>query len=171
MAAPKKVSKRFLEFLASWEGMRLKAYKVPGEDFYTIGVGHTGKVDGKKITKDTKITKAKALELLKADVASAEKAVLQHVPERWREERRRFETMVSLVFNMGPEILTPEPPLTSFGQSIQRTRVNGANIRRAAAQILLYNKGGTPLRVMPGLVRRRQAERTLFLTGEYVNND
>lgn len=171
MASPKRVSKKFLEFLASWEGMELTAYKVPGENFYTIGVGHTGKVDGKKITRGMKISKTKAMELLKQDVASAEKVVLDQVPERWREDRRMFETMVSLTFNMGPEILTVDPPLTSFAQIVQRKKPTRRNQRQAAAMILLYNKGGQPLRVMPGLVRRRQAERKLFLHGEYVNND
>lgn len=171
MAAPKKVSKRFVEFLASWEGLRLQAYKVPGENFWTIGVGHTGKVDGKNITGSTKISKTKALELLKADLAEHEKAVLKHIPEAWRTERHHFETYVSLSFNMGPEILTPAPPLTSFAQIVARKRFSPANVRLAANTIPLYNKGGSPLRVMPGLVRRRKAERKLFLTGEYDNND
>jgi GH24 family phage-related lysozyme (muramidase) len=40
------VSDAFVDFLASWEGVRTEAYQVPGEHFWTIGVGHTGKVDG-----------------------------------------------------------------------------------------------------------------------------
>lgn len=167
---PTKVSDEFLEFLASWEGERLEAYQVKGENFYTIGVGHARTIDGKPIKKGQKITKAKSRQLLKADVAAAEKAVLQHVPIQWRDQLHEFETLVSLTFNMGPEILTPGPPLTSFGESLKRKKATAANKRHAGAQILLYNKGGQPLRVMPGLVRRRKAEQTLWLTGKYVLN-
>lgn len=171
-AAPKtptKVSKKFIDFLASWEGERLTAYQVPGENFYTIGVGHTGPVKGKKITARTKITQAESRELLKKDLARFEKAVVRLVPLEWRRERKHFEAMVSLAFNMGEEILTASPPLTSFALILKKKH-NLANVRAAAAAILLYTKGGQPLRPMPGLVRRRQAERKLFLTGEYDHN-
>lgn len=166
-----RVSKRFVEFLASWEGMELKAYKVPGESFWTIGVGHARTIDGKNITSKTRITREKALELLHQDLCRFEAAVNLHVPHRWRSSRRRFETLVSLAFNMGEEILTPEPPLTTFAAVVHRRKVSERNIREACRAIKLYNKGGVPLRVMPGLERRRSAEAHLFRTGEYQNNE
>lgn len=167
---PTRVSDEFIEFLASWEGEELEAYQVKGENFFTIGVGHARTIDGKPITKGQKITKAKSRQLLKADLDRFEKAVLREIPAHWRQERKQFETYVSLAFNMGEEILTPGPPLTSFALVVHRRKASPSNIKLAGKTILLYNKGGSPLQVMPGLVRRRNAERTLWLTGKYVLN-
>lgn len=164
------VSDRFVNFLASWEGERLEAYQVQGESFWTIGVGHTGKVGGIPIHKGMKITRAKSRELLKLDLMRFENAVMRLVPLRWRRSRRRFETCVSLAFNMGEEILTASAPLTTFGLALRAPTVTDTNIRRACRAIRLYNKGGSPLRVMEGLVRRRDAEAHLFMRGEYQNN-
>lgn len=163
------VSDRFIEFLASYEGERLEAYKVAGEKFWTIGVGHTGTVRGKRIHKGMRITKKTSRRLLREDLSRFEDAVNEIVPYRWRRTKRYFETCVSLSFNLGEEILTADPPLTSFGECL-RGPVNNINIKRACQAIELYNKGGSPLRVMPGLVSRRAAEAHLFKTGEYKNN-
>lgn len=163
------VSQEFVEFLASWEGMELKAYKVPGEDFFTIGVGHARSIHGTTITANTRISRKAALQLLHEDLARFEDAVRRLVPWRWRRRRQRFETFVSLAFNMGEEILTASPPLTSLGEVLKR-RVTRRNKRLAADAIKLYNKGGSPLRVMPGLTKRRDAEAHLSLTGEYRHN-
>jgi lysozyme len=163
------VSDAFVDFLASWEGVRTEAYQVPGEHFWTIGVGHTGKVDGVTPHKGMTISHAKALTLLKQDLLASEAAVNRHVPLRWRRRRRRFETFVSLAFNMGPEILTAAPPLTSIGVALKKP-VTKTNIASLAFSIQLFNKGGSPLRVMEGLVKRRSAESQLFVTGRYIHN-
>jgi lysozyme len=164
-----RVSDAFVDFLASWEGERLVAYQVPGEHFWTIGVGHTGKVKGVLPHHGMTISRDLSRQLLKEDLKAVEATVNRMVPLRWRRRRRRFETLVSLVFNMGPEILTASAPLISVGQVLQR-RVTTTTIKQGAAAIQLYNKGGQPLRVMPGLVRRRSAEAHLFTTGKYIHN-
>lgn len=163
------VSDALVAMVASWEGERLEAYQVPGESFWTIGVGHTGKVNGKTITKGMKISKETSRKLLKADLATAEEATRRLVPDRWLRRQRRFDTCCSLAFNMGSEILTASPPLTSFGEVLKKP-VNRSTINEAAAAIKLYNKGGSPLRVMPGLVKRREAEAVLLKTGIYSHN-
>lgn len=164
------VSNAFVDFLASWEGERLEAYQVPGERFWTIGVGHTGKVNGTAPHKGMRISKATSRALLKKDLEVMEAAVVRLVPYRWRRRRRRFETLVSLAFNLGPEILTASPPLASLGQVLKK-QVTKATIREATEAMKLYNKGGSPLRVMQGLVRRRSAEAHLFTTGNYIHNN
>jgi lysozyme len=163
------VSDAFVDFLASWEGERLEAYQVSGEHFWTIGVGHTGSVNGVPVHKGMKISKATSRALLKHDLLTSEAAVNRLVPLRWRRRRRRFETFVSLAFNMGPEILTASPPLTSVGEGL-KGKVTRTTIAHMAFAIQLYNKGGSPLRVMEGLVKRRSAESQLFVTGRYVHN-
>lgn len=165
-----KVSNEFITFLISWEGEHLEAYQVRGESFWTIGVGHTGKVDGVTIHRGMRITRAKSRALLKADLARFEDAVTRLVPWRWRRARRRFETCVSLAFNMGEQILTTDPPLETFARRLRARLVTRRTVAAAAEAIKLYNKGGNPPRVMPGLVRRREAEAHLFRTGEYRNN-
>jgi lysozyme len=163
---PKRASDKLLAFIVRFEGERLEAYRVPGESFWTIGVGHTGKVHGKTIHEGMKISRGTSRKLLRKDLHSAEKAVLDLVPRRWRRRQKRFDAMVSMVFNMGAEILTAAPPLTSFGEVLKR-RVNTVSIKAACDAIKLYNKGGVPLRTMPGLVKRRHAEAVLFKTGKY----
>lgn len=164
------VSDQFVDFLASWEGERLRAYRVEGEDFWTIGVGHARIVLGKPIRQGMRISSAQSRQLLREDLARFEAAVVKLVPWRWRRRRRRFETCVSLAFNMGEEILTADPPLESFGEALKARRVTRRSIRRVARSIKLYNKGGSPPRVMEGLVKRREAEAHLFRTGKYRHN-
>jgi lysozyme len=162
-------SDELLDMLASWEGERLKAYRVPGESFWTIGVGHTGKVNGKTIHDGMVISQRTSRQLLRGDLAVAEEAVRRLVPARWLRRQRRFDVCVDLAFNLGPEILTASAPLTSFGEALKKP-VNRKTIDEACAAIKLYNKGGSPLRVMPGLVKRREANAHLFKTGEYRHN-
>ena len=65
MATP--VGTKGLELVKEFEGCYLTAYKdIVG--VWTIGYGHTGKVDGKAISKGMIITQAKANSLLKADL-------------------------------------------------------------------------------------------------------
>jgi lysozyme len=168
-APPRRVSDKLLDMVASWEGERLKAYRVPGESFWTIGVGHTGHVNGKPIHEGMVISKATSRKLFRADLDVHEAAVKRLVPDRWLRRQRRYDTCVSLSFNLGPEILTAAPPLTSFGE-VLKNGVNANTINAACDAIKLYNKGGSPLRVMPGLVKRRGAEATLFKTGQYIHN-
>lgn len=166
---PRRVSDELVAMLASWEGERLTAYRVPGESFYTIGVGHTGKVNGKPIHDGMHISLTTSRKLLRADLDQHEAAVKRLVPDRWLRRQRRYDTCVSLSFNLGPEILTPSAPLTSFGQVLNKA-VNARTINEGVAAIQLYNKGGSPLRVMDGLVRRRRAEGALFKDGKYIHN-
>jgi lysozyme len=166
---PRHASAKLLDFLASWEGERLTAYKVPGESFYTIGIGHTGYVNNRPIHKDMKISREKSRELLRHDLAAAEAAVLKLVPRRWRRRQHRFDCFVSLAFNFGSEILTASPPLTSFGEVLKKP-CNHKTIDDAVAALKLYNKGGSPLRVMAGLVKRRAAEGQMLKYGRYLHN-
>jgi lysozyme len=165
----RRASDEVIAMIASWEGERLKAYRVPGESFWTIGVGHTGKVNGKPIHEGMTISVATSRKLLRADLDTHEAAVKRLVPDRWLRRQRRYDTCVSLSFNLGPEILTAAAPLQSFGEVLQKP-VNRGTIKQGVAAIHLFIKGGSPLRVMPGLVRRRDAEGVLFEKGKYIHN-
>lgn len=100
--------------------------------------------------------------ILKKDLRPFEKAVRENVPEEWRTERRHFETMVSLAHSMGLEVFTPRTPrspIASFSLVLNK-HLTPANERSAATAILLSSRTDRS-------VRRRNAERELFLNGNY----
>lgn len=133
--------------IAEHEGISLVAYPDPGTggEPWTIGVGHTGGVKP-----GDRITHNQAIDLLAADLATAEKAVnsLVKVPLAQHE----FDALVSFVFNVGA---------SAFQDSTLRKKLNIGDRRGAGEEFLRWNKAGG--RVMAGLIRRRQAERELFL--------
>lgn len=88
-----KLSDKGSELLILREGLRLKAYR-DVKDIWTIGVGHTGP----EVVEGLVITKEKAHELFRKDVAWAEDAVnLVKVPLT----QNQFDALVSFVFNIG----------------------------------------------------------------------
>ena len=61
-----RISENGIEFIRQLEGEKLTAYPdIVG--IWTIGVGHTGFVDGKPVARGMAITKEKSKELLTAD--------------------------------------------------------------------------------------------------------
>lgn len=93
-----KMSKEGKEMLIRDEGMRLEAYQ-DHKGIWTIGVGHTGKVDGKPIGPGMKITEEKARQLLDNDIKVAEdkvnRVVKYPISQRW------FDALVNFVYVNG----------------------------------------------------------------------
>jgi lysozyme len=88
-----KMSENGAKVLIMREGLRTKAYK-DTKGIWTIGVGHTGP----EVVEELVITKEKAHELFRKDVAWAEDAVnLVKVPLT----QNQFDALVSFVFNVG----------------------------------------------------------------------
>ena len=98
-------------------------------------------------------TEGQAHARLVADVARFEQAVEKALTVPANENQ--FAAMVSLAFNIGTG---------AFARSSVLRRHNARDFSGAADAFLLWNKGGG--RVLPGLVRRRKAERDLYLTAE-----
>lgn len=143
-----KISSKGLELIKEFEGMRLEAYKCPA-GVWTIGIGHTGKVDGKAICKGMKITKAKATKLLQDDVIEFEKNVEKY-NSKYNWNQNQFDALVSFAFNIG---------------SIDQLTAGGTRtIAEISNKILAYNKAG--FNTLAGLTRRRKAEKKLFDTAE-----
>jgi GH24 family phage-related lysozyme (muramidase) len=144
--AHRKLSDDGLALIANFEGLRLEAYKpVPTEQFWTIGYGHYGP----DVQPGMRITKARALELLKRDVKIAEGAVRSMVKAPLRQQE--YDALVSLAYNIGNG---------AFGSSTLLRELNQKHYLRAANQFLRWNRGGG--KVLLGLTRRRRAERSLF---------
>ena len=140
-----KISDKGLALIRKYEGCRLTAYKCPA-GVWTIGVGHTGTVDGKAICKGMKITSGKANELLAQDCAKFERRVAKYSGYNWTQNE--FDALVSFAFNVG---------------SIAQLTANGTRSREEIAdKLLAYNKANG--KVLAGLTRRRTEERALFLT-------
>lgn len=90
--------------------------------------------------------------LLRRDLGQAEKAVTDLVTQPLSDNE--FDALVSFTFNLGRNALRDSTLLRM---------VNAGNMEAAADQFLRWNHAGG--KVVAGLTRRRQAERSLFLHG------
>ena len=155
-----------------YEGFRSRPYLCPAH-IWTIGYGHVlyqeqirlpvVRVEGKHIpmirrempirAEDNRaFTKAEIDELFRTDVGTFERGVLRLVPGVVGRQGA-FDALVSFAFNAG---------LGNLQRSTIRMKANRGDWEGAAEAFMAWTKGGG--RVLPGLVRRREAERTLFLS-------
>lgn len=143
-----KTSKKGIKFISGFEGLSLKAYKCDeSEKYWTIGYGHYGK----DVKKGDVITKERALQLLAADLKTAEKAVNYGVKKGYELSQTEYDALVSFCYNVG---------------NIKQVTANYSRSKKEiAAAMLKYNKCNG--KVLNGLTRRRKAENKLFLKGVY----
>lgn len=143
----RKMNAAGMRILKECEGLYLNSYKCPA-GVWTIGYGCT-----KGIRPGMTISEAEAEEMLRKELTEFEKGVeriLSHIPLN----ENQFSALVSLTYNCGME------PITE-GMTIRR-KLEARDYRGAAEGFLLWNKGGG--RVLPGLVKRREMEKKLFLS-------
>ena len=145
----KSISKTGIDLISSFEGIRLNAYD-DSVGVWTIGIGTTIYPNGVKVKKGDKCTQEQALEYLQHDLRSFEKTVNDSVKVPL--SQNQFDALVSLAYNIGSG---------AFKNSTLLKKLNAKDYSGAADQFLVWNKGGG--KVMKGLVRRREAERALFL--------
>ena len=137
------ISKAGLDLIKQFEGLYLNAYRCPA-GVPTIGYGHTAGV-----AMGQTITQQQADDYLRRDVRQFERAVARLVTVPLTQGQ--FDALVSFAFNLGEGALA---------QSTLLRLLNAGDYAGAAAQFDRWNKAGG--RVLPGLVRRRAAERALF---------
>jgi lysozyme len=139
-----------LALLKEFEGLELRAYPDPGTGGspWTIGFGHTGPV----VHPGLEISEAQAEGYLRADLAKFEAGVEKLIGDAPVNENM-FSACVSLAYNIG---------LAAFERSTVLKRIKLGNKMGAANAFLMWNRAGG--RVMAGLMRRREAERKLFLS-------
>lgn len=142
-----KTSDKGIALIKKYEGCQLTAYKCPA-GVWTIGYGHTGKVDGKAICSGMKITSSKATSLLKSDLATFEKAVANCKYLTFKPNQNQLDALVSFAFNCGTGSLN--------------TLVKNRSAKVVSEKLLLYNKANG--KELVGLVNRRKAEKALFDT-------
>ena len=155
-----------------FEGCRNKPYLCPAH-IWTIGYGHVlyqeqiklpmARVEGKEVPmirkdmplkpEDNRVWSKEEIEKLFADdVASFERGVLRLVPGV-AGRQGAFDALVSISFNFG---------LGNLQRSTIRMKANRGDWEGAAEAFMAWTKGGG--KVLPGLVKRREAEIALFLS-------
>jgi lysozyme len=139
-----------MKMIIHHEGVRLRPYKCPA-GLWTVGVGHLIG-DGKTLPDDWNrtFTMEEVNEILKKDLNRFEKGVLRLCPNGLTQSR--FDALVSFSFNVG---------LGNLQRSSVRMRHNRGDYDGAAEAFLMWTKAAG--RVLPGLVKRRQDERSLYL--------
>ena len=131
------------------EGLRLEAYQDP-VGVWTIGFGHTSAAGPPAVYKGMRITAAGADEILRTDLRKFEGYVASAVKVPLNQNQ--FDALVSFTLNLGSENLRSSTLLK---------RLNAGDYFGAADQFAVWNRAGG--KVLPGLVKRRAAERALFL--------
>ena len=145
------VNQETLDLIKSFEGFRSKAYIDP-VGVVTVGYGTTAMADvGITPQIGTELTRAEAEWYLQKTVNKFSNVIRREITAPINDNE--FGAFVSLAYNIGPGAFRKSSALRHF---------NAGNKEKAANAILLFNRAGG--KVMRGLVRRRKAERALFLT-------
>ena len=145
----KKMGEAGKSLIKEFEGFRAQAYVCPA-GVMTVGYGTT-RIKGKLVKSGMKITTEEADVFLEEDLKNFEDAVNQSVLVELTQNQ--FDAIVSLVYNIG---------VGNFQKSTLLKKLNGGQYEDAAEQFLRWDKASG--KSLPGLSRRRKAERKLFLT-------
>jgi lysozyme len=142
------ISNKGRDFIKGFEALRLVAYPDPGTGGkpWTIGWGHT-----KGVKQGDRITQDQAEQFLSDDLAVFELTVNSAIKRPMTQNQ--FDAMVSLAFNIGG---------AAFAGSTLVKKFNAGDMQGAADQFPHWKFSGG--KVMPGLVKRRAAEREMFLS-------
>ena len=132
-----------LTLIKKWEGCTLKAYKLTGEKYYTIGYGHSFDTS---ITAGTVWTKQQAEAALKKDLQKFEGYVTADVPLPLNQHQ--FDALVSYCYNRGR------------GGLRQLVAACKTLADYPAKMVELW---GSATRYKTGLINRRKAEAALFV--------
>lgn len=138
-----------LELIKSFEGCRLSAYKCPSNK-WTIGWGRTSGVYEGMV-----ISQAQADQFLFEDVQRFVNAVNQY-QVRFNFNQAEFDSLTSFTYNCGEGSLAAVMSCCNTKQEI-------------AEECKLYNKSSDG-QILNGLVRRREEEYKLFMSGSNNNN-
>lgn len=145
----KTTSNAGLNLIKGFEGKRLTSYD-DGVGVWTVGYGTIKYPNGVRVKKGDTCTEQQAEAYLKNDLAKFEAAINKLV--KVSITQNQFDALASFTYNLGE---------TNLANSTLLKKLNKGDYQGAADQFLVWNKAGG--KVMKGLVRRREAERALFL--------
>lgn len=136
------ISEKGINLIKRFEGCRLFVYLDP-VGVPTVGYGHTAGLSKGMVGMG--ITQSQADLYLRQDILKFEVRVNKY-NAKYQWTQNEFDALVSFAFNIG---------------SIDQLTAKGTRTKATIAEkILHYNKAGG--KVLPGLVKRRQAEYNLF---------
>ena len=159
-----KVSAAAIQMIKHHEGVRTKPYRCPAL-LWTVGVGHVidpshtaVKYEERKSLPipagwDRVLSMGEVDSILAQDLGRFERGVLRLCPAAI-DRQGVFDSLVSFSFNVG---------LGNLQRSGLRMKTNRGDFDEAADEFLKWTKAGG--RVLPGLVKRRNDERALYLSG------
>ena len=158
------ISEAGIQLIKSFEGCHNQPYKCPAT-LWTIGYGRVLYPDQARLKTDERASYPLRSEhnrlwdadeidaLLEADLDRFSAGVRRLCPAA-ADNMCHLDAMVSFAFNLG---------LGSLQSSTLRMRYSRGDYQGAADEFLKWTKAGG--KVLNGLVRRREAERALFLSG------
>ena len=145
------INERGIEIVKSFEGLALRPYVCAG-GVNSVGYGATHSSTGGPIDLDMEpITEDEAEALLIRDLESAEGWVSRLIKTALTENQ--YSALVSFTFNVGGG--------GALQRSTLRMKLNRGEYQGAADEFPKWRMAGG--RILAGLVRRRAAERSLFL--------
>ena len=143
-----KISEEGIALIKKFEGCKLEAY-LDAVDVPTIAYGRT---------KDVKIgdicTQQQAEDWLEEELVEYEGYVNEAVKVELTQPQ--FDSLVSWTYNLGP---------SNLNRSSMLRVLNTSDYDNVPEQIMRWNKAGG--RVLPGLVRRREAEAEMFKENDW----
>lgn len=138
-----RTSARGIQLIKDFEGLRLTAYRCPA-GIWTIGYGHTGDVrQGQTVTEHQAEVILTEIDLPRFEEAVSGLGTLT---------QNQFDALVSFAYNVG---------VRALNRSTLARHIRARNYQQAADEFSKWVRAGG--KVLPGLVRRRAAERKLFL--------
>jgi lysozyme len=158
-----KTSAKAIGMVRHHEGVRLKPYRCPAR-LWTVGVGHVIVPDHARVKFEDRLALACPADwnrtltlgevdaILAKDLERFESGVLRYCPGI-AGSQGMFDALVSFAFNVG---------LGSLQRSGIRMKTNRGDYQGAADEFLKWTKAAG--KVLPGLVKRRNDERALFLS-------
>ena len=151
-----KVNKAGRGLIVSFEGLKLNPY-LDKKGIPTIGIGTCFYEDGTAVTmNDPSITIERAYELFDFSSQKFAEVITKFLDKNKIElTENQFGALVSFCYNLGPSAIITK------GRSVSDA-LRKKDMKAVADVILLYNK--VDGEVCAGIVRRREAERKLFLT-------
>lgn len=175
LVVSKDVSARGLKFISDWEGFYAKPYNDPA-GYATVGYGYllgyrpvlpadNNAVWVKGQAVRGQLTKQEARRLLASELKykyepSVRRLFAPGGPLYGKYTQNRYDALVSFVYNLGPSSLSGITGFETIGKAIKE-----GNIQKIGDAMLLYDKAGG--KALPGLTRRRKAERRLLLSSNY----
>ena len=139
-----KISQEGIDLIKQFEGLRLQAYRLSGEKYWTIGYG----THNSSIYEGQTITEQQAEELLMEEVNKVTKQVLEYC-EYLELTQNELNALVSFTYNTG------------FGNLQKLTGYQSRDKEEISEKILNYTKSKSEVN-RNGLKKRRIAEQEMF---------